>query len=435
MKINNYFERTLMDKLIKWIDRREIFAIKGPRQSGKTTLLKMLQEYLVKEKKINPENIVFLTFEDREILEKFSLAPKDFVTSFIGNRQNERFYFLLDEFQYLADGGQKLKLLYDLYENIKFIITSSSSLELTGKTGKFLVGRMFTFYLYQLSFAEFIKVKSQQLDNVYQERAKMLGDFITAGQSFRLERDIFVHDFKKYFEEYAIFGGYPEVIKTEDSETKRTILKNIYETYVTRDIIELLRLDNITKFRTIVSLLASRIGNLINYNSLCIDSQSYFKEIKQYLSILEETYIISLLRPFFTNKATELKKNPKIYFIDIGLRNYALNNFNEIEFRPDAGSIIENAVFTQLKINNPDTSIKYWRTLAKAEVDFILEIERKIVPIEVKYSNISAPKISRGFRNLLFQYKPERALVLTKGFCGELKVNSSLVKFVPVWYM
>lgn len=98
MRINNYFERTLMDKLIKWIDRREIFATKGPRQSGKTTLLKMLQEYLVKERKINPGNIVFLTFEDREILEKFSLAPKDFVKSFIGNRQNERFYFLFLNF-------------------------------------------------------------------------------------------------------------------------------------------------------------------------------------------------------------------------------------------------------------------------------------------------------------------------------------------------
>lgn len=435
METKKYFSRNLMDKLKKWIDRREIYAIKGPRQSGKTTLLKMLQEYLVKEKKINPENIVFLTFEDREILEKFSLSPKDFIKSFIGKRQNERFYFFLDEFHYLVDGGQRLKLLYDLFENIKFIITGSSSLELTGKTGKFLVGRMFSFYLYQLSFAEFIKVKSKQLNNVYQERAKTLGDFITTGKSFRLEMDIFGHDFKKHFEEYAIFGGYPEVIKTEDYETRRAILKNIYETYVSRDIIELLRLNNITKFRTIVSLLASQIGSLINYNSLCTDSQSYFKEMKQYLSILEETYIISLLRPFFTNKATELKKNPKVYFIDIGLRNYALNNFNEIEFRPDGGNIIENAVFTQLRINYPEVSIKYWRTLAKAEVDFLLEIGRKIVPIEVKYSKISEPKISRGFRNLLFHYKPEKALILTKGFCGELKVNSSLVKFVPVWYI
>ena len=87
METKKYFSRNLMDKLKKWIDRREIYAIKGPRQSGKTTLLKMLQEYLVKEKKINPENIVFLTFEDREILEKFSLAPKDFIKSFIGKRQ------------------------------------------------------------------------------------------------------------------------------------------------------------------------------------------------------------------------------------------------------------------------------------------------------------------------------------------------------------
>ncbi|MGB2845133.1 MAG: AAA family ATPase, partial [Candidatus Aminicenantaceae bacterium] len=203
----------------KWIDRREIYAIKGPRQSGKTTLLKMLQQYLIKEKEINPENIIFLTFEDREILEKFSLNPKDFIKSFIGKRQNERFYFFLDEFHYLADGGQKLKLLYDLFENIKFVITGSSSLELTGKTAKFLVGRMFSFYLFELSFAEFIRVKSSQLNNVYLERSKTLIEFINTGKNFRLEKDIFRSDFEKYFEEYAIFGGYPEVIKTDDSHT------------------------------------------------------------------------------------------------------------------------------------------------------------------------------------------------------------------------
>lgn len=439
IKINKhtstFFPRRLMEVLKKWIDRREIYAIKGPRQSGKTTLLKMLQQYLIKEKEINPENIIFLTFEDREILEKFSLNPKDYIKSFIGKRQNERFYFFLDEFHYLADGGQKLKLLYDLFENIKFVITGSSSLELTGKTAKFLVGRMFSFYLFELSFAEFIRVKSSQLNNVYLERSKMLKEFINTGKNFRLEKDIFRSDFEKYFEEYAIFGGYPEVIKTDDSHTKRTILKNIYETYVTRDIIELLRLNNITKFRTTVRLLAVHISSLVNYNSLCSDSKTYYKELKHYLSVLEETYVISLLRPFYTNKATELKKNPKVYFIDNGLRNYSIDNFNKIEFRTDAGNLVENSAYIQLKINCPEFSIKYWRTLAKAEVDFILEKEGKIVPIEVKYSNISGPKISRGFRNFILHYKPEKALVLTKGFCGDLKINSSLIKFIPVWYI
>ncbi len=98
------------------------------------------------------------------------------------------------------------------------------------------------------------------------------------------------------------------------------------------------------------------------------------------------------------------------------------------------GGIIENAVFTQLKISEPD-SLKYWRTLAKAEVDFIIEIGNEIIPIEVKYSYLKVAKVSRGFRNFLLQYRPKRAMVLTEGFWGELKIESSLLKFVPVWYL
>ena len=150
---------------------------------------------------------------------------------------------------------------------------------------------------------------------------------------------------------------------------------------------------------------------------------------------MEETYIISLLRPFYTNKATELKKNLKVYFIDSGLRNYALDSFNKIEFRTDAGNLMENTAYIQLRLNFPESSIKYRRTLAKAEVDFILREEGEIVPIEVKYANMPEPKISRGFRNFILQYKPEKALVLTKGFWGDLKINSSLIKFIPVWYL
>jgi len=107
---------------------------------------------------------------------------------------------------------------------------------------------------------------------------------------------------------------------------------------------------------------------------------------------------------------------------------------NNLEVRPDAGSIVENAVFIQLKMSQVD-SIRYWRTLAKAEVDFILESGKGLVPIEVKYSLSKILRISRGFRNFLWQYQPDRALVLTKNSWGELKVGSSLVKFVPVWYL
>lgn len=432
-----YFPRLLLEKLQKWIDRREIFAIKGPRQSGKTTILKILRDWLIKEKGVKPENIIFITFEDRDILEKFSLDPKSYLKSFIGERKNEKFYFLIDEFHYLKNGGQTLKLLYDIFENVKFIITGSSSLELTGKTAKFLVGRVFSFELWQLSFEEFIKVKSSQLLNVYKEKSELVKNFILEGKNFPSpKKDIFGKDFQKLFEEYAIWGSYPEVIKTNDEETKTVILKNIYDTYITQDIIELLEITDYSRFKTLVALLSSQIGNLINYNNLAQDTQSYFKEIKGHLSILEETYIISLLKPFFTNKLSELKKNPKVYFIDIGLRNYILGNFQGLLFRPDLGQIVENVVFSQLKFNQKDLYLlKYWRTLGKAEVDFILEEKGEIIPLEVKYSFFKSPKISRGFRSFISEYKPKRAIILTKNFWGEFKINSTLIKFIPTWYL
>ena len=433
---NQYIKRDLFEKLKKWISRKEIFAIKGPRQSGKTTLLKMLQNWLIEKKNIKPENIIFLTFEDREILEKFSEGPKEFIKSIIGSRKEDFFYFLIDEFHYLKDGGQKLKLLYDLFSNVKFVITGSSSLELAGKTAKFLVGRIFSFYLWQFNFGEFINIKSRELSNVYKERSKSIRDFIYGHKDFSPpKKDIFSKDFEKLFEEYAIWGGYPEVLKTDDKEIKKIVLKNIYDTYITQDIIELLKITDYSKFKKIVSLLAVEIGNLINYNTLAIDSQSYFKEVKHFLSILEETFIVSLLRPFFTNKTSEIRKNPKVYFIDSGLRNYILNNFNQLSLRTDAGQLVENAVFFQLKIAESRLPIKYWRTLGGAEVDFIIENPKNLIPIELKYSPLKSPQISRGFRNFLSEYKPKKAVIFTRGFWGQTKINSTSIKFIPVWYL
>lgn len=428
-----YFDRILLNKLKKWIDRPEIFAIKGPRQSGKTTILKILQDFLINQKKIGPDNIKFLNFEDRELMDKFSIAPKEFIDTLIGEEKKKRWYILIDEFQYLPEGGQKLKLLYDTYDNIKFVITGSSSLELTGKTAKFLVGRVFSFQLFQLSFAEFIKTRSMQLFNAYIDKTELINGFITDGKDFKIQQDIFKKDFLSLFDEYVAYGGYPEVVKAKDKETKREILKNIYQSYVNRDIIELLKITETEKLRKMMVLLASQTGNLINYNSLSTDINSYFKQVKQYLSILEETYIIKKVKPYFANLSTELKKNPKIYFVDTGLRNYLINNFNSLNLRTDTSFLVENAILKQLL--KQTENIKYWRTTGGAEVDFILSIDGiKIIPIEVKYSSYNMPKISRGFRNYILEYKPERAIVFTKDFWADYKFKNTLIKFIPSIY-
>ena len=432
--VKKYLHRKLFDQLIRWLDRREILAIKGPRQSGKTTLLQMLKDHLILEKKVEKEQVIYLTLEDIDILEALSRDPKAFIKGYIGGKEDRRFYFLIDEFHYLHEGGQKLKLLYDLFENIKFIITGSSSLELTGSTSRYLVGRVFSFYLFPFCLEEFLETKEPNLYHVYRENNEILREFIIEGKDFKVKEEIFEKDFLRYFEEYVRFGGYPEVIKTDDFEIRQVILKNIYDTYITRDIVELLRLGDVSTFRTIVTLLANSMGGLIHYGSLASDGKSYFRQIKHYLSILEETYVIRILKPYSGNLSTELKKNPKVYFIDSGLRNYIIRNFNETGLRPDGGKLVENVVLSELS-QKGDEEVRYWRTTAKAEIDFILRTGDQIIPIEVKYSKLKSPEMSRGFRSFISQYKPQRALILTKGFWGKAEIQGTEIGFIPVWYI
>ncbi len=426
-----YFERNLLEEIKKWVDRREIIAIKGPRQSGKTTLLEMLKEWLIKEKGVDEEDIVFITFEDRELLEKFELDPKSFVRRFVGER---KVYFMIDEAHYCRDIGQKLKLLYDLYKNIKFIITGSSSLEITSETARFLVGRLFSFELLPLNFHEFLKVRDKNLARIYIEKNRQIRKFIFEGKNFEIEeKDIFIKELLEHLNEYLVFGGYPEVVKAKSGEEKRIVIKNIFNTYIEKDVLAYLQITEVTRFRRLISILAFTSGNLISYEKLSSYCDTYFKNIVRLLDILQQTYIIKLLRPFHRNLVTELRKNPKVYFYDYGLRNYAINNFNDLELREDAGKLAENFILNQLETE--ELFINFWRTTAKAEVDFVLSDINRIIPIEVKFESFKKPKITRSFHSFLKNYKPKNALVVTKDFWGEKEIGKTKVKFVPIVYL
>jgi len=428
MKREELYPRSILPNLLKWLDRREAYAIKGPRQSGKTTLLKILEKELEKKKK----NVVFLNFEDPDILEAFEKNPKEYINTFL--TKSGRYYFLMDEYHYVKEPGKKLKLLYDTFENAKFIVTGSSSLELSGAMAKFLVGRVFFFELFPFSFYEFLVAKNPRLTRIYEERNRKIKEFLLKGK-IEIKEDIFLKEFIPFLNEYIIFGGYPAVIKSGDFETKRTILKNIYDTYISKDVVEFLKISDAFKYRAIVRTLAALVGNLLNYNEICSTCQSYYKEVKRIISILFETYIINLIQPFYRNPITELKKVPKVFFLDLGLRNYVIDNFNSIERRIDVGAIVENFVFLSLRNMFPEKMINYWRTIAKAEVDFVLRLNDKIIPVEVKYQTFKKPKISRGFRSFIESYKPDRALVITKDFWGKTKVGKTAILFVPVCYL
>ncbi len=414
--------------MLRWIERREAYAIKGPRQSGKTTLLRILEDDL-KKKGIN---IVFLNFEDPDILEAFEANSKEYIRSFL--TKEGKYCFLMDEYHYVKDPGKKLKLLYDTFENVKFIVTGSSSLELSGAMAKFLVGRVFFFELFPFSFHELLAAKDPRLAKIYEEKNKIIKEFLLSNK-VEVEKDIFLKEFAPFFDQYIIFGGYPAVIKTEDFDTKRAILKNIYDTYISKDVVEFLKVTDAFKYRHVVRALAVLVGNLINYNEICSSTQTYYKELKRMISILSETYIINLIQPFYRNPVTELKKVPKLYFFDLGLRNYIIDNFNPLEKRTDSGALVENLVFLSLKNTFPEAMINYWRTIAKAEVDFILRIKDEIIPIEVKYQSLKKPKVSKGLRSFIKTYKIKKALIITKDFWSKIKIDETEILFVPAFYL
>ncbi len=301
----------------------------------------------------------------------------------------------IDEVQYSKESGKKLKYIYDKYP-IKILITSSSSSELSLHSLKYLVGRIFIFTLYTFSFCEFLKAKSSSLLEIYNE-AKYLPNAVP--------------ELNKHLHEFIQYGGYPRVVLADTTEEKQIILKNILNTYLLREIKEILGLKKEFELLNLMKALSFQIGSLINYNELSNITKMSYSQLKNNLNILEKTYISSLIRPFQSNKRLELVKNPKVYFFDLGFRNILIDDFS-IE-RGDLGAMYENFIFSEFIKH--DLTPKFWRTKSKAEVDFVLEINKEIIPIEIK-ATVSDKNITRSFRSFIEKYSPKRGFVCSANF-------------------
>lgn len=418
MPEETYIHRELEKEILPFLGRKEILAIVGARQTGKTTFLQHLFTQLKKTKKVE-----FLTFEKEADLSLFE-DVEDFK-----NYYKNYEVLILDEFHYAQNGGKKLKYLFDTTE-IKFIVSGSSSLELTFETGKYLVGRMFKFLLYPFSFREFLSVRDEKLTNLlYSRFPNILTQGIKQESFFGKEIN---HRLQEYFEEYLIFGGYPAVALGKTKEEKIKILESILENYLLREISALLNLQTKQELIKLAEFLSTQAGNLVNYKELSSSSTLNYKDVRKHLEILTNTFVIDLLRPFYKNPRTEIVKTPKVYFLDNGFRNYLLSDFKEIGKRNDAGQLVENFVFTTLKRKNLG-KINFWRTKSKAEVDFVLQKDGEIIPIEVKYSRSPSP--GKSFHNFLEKFSPKQGYILTQDFSDIKTIGKTKVYFVPVHYL
>ncbi|MBU4030853.1 ATP-binding protein [Patescibacteria group bacterium] len=365
-----YIKRNIEKKFKKYfLNAPEIIAVVGPRQSGKTTLVKHLLESRKKK--------VMLSFDNQEDRQMFENNPDDFAGVYIKKGS----VLFIDEFHYAKNGGKILKYIYDAYDHPKIIISGSSGIDLTIKAVKYLVGRVFIINLYPFDFREFLRSKDVSILKLYDKYKKSFN--FAEGQDLSIFGKEIYKKFLRYYEEYILFGGYPRVVLEKNKEVKKQILKDIYNTYFLREVKDILGLIDDYKLSNLIKALSLQVGNLIDYEELGQSSGFDFKTLKKYLNFLEKTYICRFMRPFFKNKRIEVVKNPKVYFIDMGMRNLIANDFRAVNERTDGGALLENGLASQFIKQEID--VNFWRDKNKNEIDFVLSLGNgKLVALESK---------------------------------------------------
>lgn len=344
MNMVNVIKRTIQEKIEDKLFKGKVIILYGPRQVGKTTIVKEIQNK-------NISNSIYFNCDEPDIREKFENKTSTFLKELIGNKK----IVIIDEAQRVKDIGITLKLIIDNFKDIQVIATGSSSFDLANKTAESLTGRKYEFYLYPLSIEELNPEKN------------------------KLEID-------RTLENRIIYGSYPEVI-INSSEAEENI-KLIAKSYLYKDILQYQNIKNPDILEKLLQSLALQVGNEVSYNEISNFLDIDKKTVASYIEILKKAFVIFELKPFSRNLRNELRKLRKIYFFDTGVRNALINNFNSLDRRNDVGQLWENFIISErIKINNNhgnDYNIYFWRTHNKKEIDYIEEKNGMLYGYEIK---------------------------------------------------
>lgn len=266
---------------------------------------------------------------------------------------------VIDEAQHVPEIGLALKLLVDHFPGLRLIATGSASFTLAHQLGEPLVGRQWTKLLYPISQLELAQTHS-------------------------------TYELRDNLEKYLIFGGYPEVLTATTPKRKRQLLTSLSASYLLRDILALEKVKSSQTLVNLLRLLAYQIGSEVSLHELATQLKIDGKTVARYLDLLEKTFVIKALSPFYLNQRKAVAKKHRYYFLDLGIRNAIINNFNSLELRNDQGQLWENflvverwkkQLYQEQMVNN-----YFWRTYDQREVDWVEEAGGRLVGYEFKWS-------------------------------------------------
>ena len=372
----NTIKRTIQSRLEDKFFKGKVIILYGPRQVGKTTLVKEIQ-------KKNLSNSIYFNCDEPDIREKLESKTSTFLKELIGDKK----IIIIDEAQRVKNIGITLKLIIDNFKDVQVIATGSSSFDLANKTTEPLTGRKYEFYLYPFSIEELNPEKNKiEIDRTIENR--------------------------------MIYGLYPEVIiKSAEAEEN---IKLIAKSYLYKDILQYQNIKNPNILEKLLQSLALQVGNEVSYNELSNFLDIDKKTVANYIEILKKAFVIFELKPFSRNLRNELRKLRKIYFFDNGVRNALINNFNPLGRRNDVGQLWENFIISErVKINGNhgnDYNMYFWRTHDKKEINYLEEKNGKLYGYEIKLGSGR----SSGVKLFLDTYPDSELKVIKKDNYNEL---------------
>lgn len=391
-----YVQRDMEHTVVR--SNRTLLVV-GPRQSGKSTLAwHLLRQFA--------PDILFLNMED-PLLRMGCTSHVDFAEHLREDYPFIRVIFV-DEIQHMEEAGLFIKGLVDSKLNIPILVTGSSSFHLTSRTRESLAGRATRRQLLPFSMRELVT----HTNPPNPVAARHICEQIVAHQ--------------------LVLGSYPAVYLAADYAEKVMLLNDLVEALILRDASDLFKIKRVDAFRKLLALLAGQIGNLVNFSELASICNVDVGTINAYIEILEESHIVKKAYPFAGGKRREITGAPKLFFIDNGIRNQLLNNFSrELELRTDRGQLLENWALTEIYKALPlQSSLKFWRSKAGAEVDFVIEHAGEIYGLEVKYSSLKQAKLNRSARSFIEAYVPKEFSVLNMALEQTVELAGMDVRFI-----
>lgn len=338
----------------------------GARQVGKTTMLKKLFE--------GRDDVLWLNGDEQDVRNLFADISSTLLSTIIGKKK----IVVIDEAQRIVNIGLGIKLITDNIGDVQVVATGSSSFDLANKINEPLTGRKKEYWMFPLSFSELVENKGL------------------------LEE-------KRLLTHRMIYGSYPDVVNNGGEE--RMVLSELANSYLYKDILMFDKVKKSDKLTKLLQALAFQIGSEVSYNELAQITGLDPKTVENYVTLLEQSYIVFRLGSFSRNLRNELKFSRKIYFWDCGIRNSVIGNYQPAESRMDTGALFENYMVAErlkkLRYEKSYAQSYFWRTKSKQEIDYIEDIDGQLSAVEFKWNpkrNASLPlAFSKSYADAQFK--------------------------------